>query len=335
MHDQRFLSPRMIAGLRNFFADFFQKRQTLRLDQDTENERRMPEFFLTLSSSGISEPTLHIYVEKDMPAREVTEKIFSELIPYRLADSEWKVRRYEGQHKQQMYDEFARTGTTYYLHPAALRAIAGMTVAGDPYGVVSLGVMWGHVLLFLALVVLMLIAGEWDWSMLVGFAVILGLTYFLLNRLINLRAIQRGLGKARMERFITVLDDCQLVGQRHLNEALAVEVPVTILQRLKALPSNRPQPKNVLGASEWRLGELWDLAHEAVHELAKTPESSPQHPHLTKQVEQLLEQAALAFDVASSSTADQLKFDALYDEVTHHATAVLAMQNASGYRTGK
>ena len=315
--------PRTVAGLRNFFADFFAKRRELGLDTDPEAERRMPEFFLTLPAAPTaSDLTLNIYCEKDMPAAQEMEATFKELIPYRLTSNGLRVRRYQADEREKMYQDFSRSGATYYLHPAALHALAQLKVASDPYGLVALTLLWGHFLCFVAFVLMMWVAGEWDWAMLVAVALILVGTYFILNRLVNLQAIRATLSRKRSRQFAAVLGDCQLVAERHLDEALAAEIPPTVLSRLQRLPSQRPAPQDVLLAADWRLGEIWDLAHEAVRQLTKTPESSPLFPRLTLEVEQLLDKAALAFQATPVLTENHSSLNELYRQVNAHAEAL-------------
>ena len=74
--------------------------------------------------------------------------------------------------------------------------------------------------------------------------------------------------------------------------------------------------------------EVQQQGDRVVQELAKTPESSPQYPHLTRQVEQLLDRAALAFQEASAPTTAELNFDELYQEVTHHAQALIGSRGS-------
>ncbi|MFC6659799.1 hypothetical protein [Deinococcus multiflagellatus] len=149
------------------------------------------------------------------------------------------------------------------------------------------------------------------------------ISYVVLTLPLRLPAVQKALTGGRQRAFAAIVADCQPVGRRALDEHLAAEVPAGVLTRLNALPERRPEPLDVLIRDEWRLGELWDLAHQAAHDLAKVPESSPEFPRLTAQTEALLDDVVQAFAAAQLPEPEQAtRLNALREQITRHAQAL-------------
>lgn len=323
------MHPRSVSNLRNLFADYFAKRRELGLEGDQAAQRRMPEFFLSFPTSGISPSgrggqaaplTLHIYSERDLPAAEALETFFKETLPYRLDEPYVCAVRHGPDEREQMYEGFSRTGVTYYLHPAALRTLAGLNVAADLYGALHLALLWAFVLLWVLLIAVAWSEGDWSYLPYLGGP--LTLIYALLRWTLGLAPVQMALSAGRRARFAQVIQECREVGRRALDADLAAELPLPVLERLSRLPGTRPAPQPLLGESEWRLAEIWDLSHQAAQELTKIPESSPRSAQMTAQVCRLLDTALQAFAAASEGAAPSAELDELYAGVTRHAAAL-------------
>ncbi|PTA69260.1 hypothetical protein [Deinococcus arcticus] len=317
--------PRAISGLRNFFHDYFQAVRELGLDQTPEQRRHLPEFFLTFSEHSAPPLTLHIYPDGALQTAGALEDKIRALFSPRL-EPHVRATLHEISEREGMYQGFQRGGQTLYLHPAALRRLSQLPVARDAYGVIHLTLLWAHLVSFGLLALLLLLAegGFLENLLVVGFyGVLLLISYFLLTLPLRLSAVQKALGGGRQRAFAAILADCQPVGRRALDEHLAAELPAGVLTRLNQLPERRPQPLDVLIRDEWRLGELWDLAHQAAHDLAKVPESSPEFSRLSTQTEALLDDVAQAFALAQLPEPEQAtRLNTLREQITRHAQAL-------------
>ncbi|GHG04871.1 hypothetical protein GCM10017783_16770 [Deinococcus piscis] len=316
------MDPRIISALRDYFSAFLMSCREKELDQKAEERRHLPEFFLTFSpdaSGGSTKAALSVYLSQDHPRYETLDEVVGEHKVF-LESCEVPLRCYGPQERTAMYRDFARSGVTYYLHPGALEAIAAFPVSRDAYGRLSLILNWIYGLLLLGTGVLMLADGN-DWGFWLALAAALTAVYGLLAWLLNRPALRQPLSALRQQRFGEILSDCQKVSERQLPPALAPEVPASVLSLLTQLPTTRPQSAGTLSEAEWRLGELWDLAHRASAELAKIPESSPVYAKRVREVEMLLRQLLPAFQ-GDERAQDVSRLNVLYEQAQHHAQAL-------------
>ncbi|MHA0040646.1 hypothetical protein [Deinococcus sp. PEB2-63] len=291
--------PLNISRLRDFAHGYLQEVQRLNLDTSPATRRHLPELFLTFNEQGPSTLTLHVFPD---PALDQWKELHSKLgsLVRQHLDGDVRGVIHDVEERASMYDTLQRAGPSRYLHPAALRALSEMQVGRDAYGRIYGGLLTLHVLGGA-----LLIAGFWllpDGSgpgelvyLSVFWVVLVAISYLIVTLPLRLPRVYTALARPRLRAFAAILADCQVAGRQGIDEGLAAELPASVMQRLSQLPAERPTAQDVLLRDEWRLAELWDLAHHAALELAKTPESSPAFATATRHTEQLLDSVVEAF----------------------------------------
>ncbi|GGK86620.1 hypothetical protein [Deinococcus radiotolerans] len=315
--------PLLVSRLHDFAQGYFQAIRKLNLDTSPDTRRHLPELFLTVGQIGATPMTLHIFPDPALDAWEGLKPEVQSLIRTYLGGGVQGIL-HTTEERGAMYDTLQRTGDSRYLHPGALRTLADLRVGRDAYGLTYSTVQTVHVL-GLALLALLLWVFPDGTSTLesVGiwlfYAVLGGASYLLLTLPLRVPAVYTLLARSRLQAFGAVLADCQAVGRQNVDDHLAAEIPASVMTRLAQLPAQRPQAQDVLLRDEWRLGELWDLAHRAAHDLAKLPESSLAFPPATLQTEALLDRVLEAFALQA---AEPSELHQLHQQITQHAQAL-------------
>lgn len=296
----------------------------MNLDTSPATRRHLPELFLTFNEQGPSSLTLHAFPD---PALDRWKELHSKLgsLVRQHLDGDVRGVIHDVEERTSMYDTLQRAGPSRYLHPAALRALSEIQVGRDAYGRIYGGLLTLHVLGGA-----LLTAGFWllpDGSgpgelvyLSVFWVVLVTISYLIVTLPLRLPGVYSALARPRLRAFATILADCQVAGRQGIDEGLAAELPASVMQRLSQLPVERPTAQDVLLRDEWRLTELWDLAHHAALELAKTPESSPAFETATRHTEQLLDSVVTAF--ASRETQEPGQLHHLQEQIEHHARAL-------------
>lgn len=315
MLNLRQLHPQAIASLRNFCADL--------LAPDSPLESGSAEIFLSLTE-GESKPTVLLLHDSDGKAtqeriKKIAEKSNGRTVWYHL-------RQYPASERSALYTRLGG-GQSLYLHPAALRDLSQLRVAGDPYGLLKQMNLYGLLLLS----ALFLMVGLLDrdlWGTLLMLICLLA-AYWLIYGLIHLRPIREALARRRKQDFAAVLESCETIGRPELDPDLAAALPERVAERLSRLPDLRPGSGGLPTPGEWRAAEIWDLAHEAAETLGRLPASSPGYPAMQREVEQLLDLAHTALgEVATTdlpgdpATPTNPELAAIYQDIRHHAAAL-------------
>lgn len=332
------LHPDAIGSLRNFFSRYLPTVRELKLDTDPAVRRGLPEFFLTLpTEQGSPSVTLHGLLPAEDRYAPLNNKLGAQV--KEIGEGPLRVILHPAAEREALYRTFAQGGVTRYLHPDAMQALADLNLTWDGYGLLSGVLGWTHALaVLLGVIVLWGIDGLLVslLAMLVWAAAV-GLSYFVFSRLLVIPALRRRLAARRRAAAGRILADCQEVGRRQLSPRMAAEIPAPVMDALSRLPGERPAAQDVLERSEWWRGELWDLAHEAAHGLAKVPQSSPDFAPLTHDTAALVGRIVQVFELSAplpgaqssgvqspgtpSPDAAQLqRLDAAYAQVEAQAT---------------